>query len=149
VLFPSHGDISVSMERRGAYLGSHAAHATSATKLGHYDVAKQPILANTSSFQAQAHYFRLCNHNSMPEYTPICPFPHSFHIFNVGNTRCFVSTRTALIQGRSLNSYNSYSHLAERLNHNVTGEEKADYDRCVAEDKGKQIRTPWHREGPG
>jgi hypothetical protein len=94
-------------------------------------------------------YFRLCNHNSMPEYTPICPFPPSFHIFNIGNTGGFVSTRTALIQGRSLNSYNSYSQLAERLNHNVTEEEKEDYDRRVAEDKGKQIRTIWHREGSG
>ncbi|KAJ9635081.1 hypothetical protein H2199_008567 [Coniosporium tulheliwenetii] len=41
----------------------------------------------------------------------------------------------------------SYSQPAETLSHNVTEEEKADYDKAVAEDKGKQIRTPWMREG--
>ncbi|KAL1631027.1 hypothetical protein SLS56_004701 [Neofusicoccum ribis] len=41
----------------------------------------------------------------------------------------------------------SNSQPAIDLNNNVTDEEKRDFDQKVAEDKGKQIRTPWHREG--
>jgi calcium uniporter protein, mitochondrial len=33
------------------------------------------------------------------------------------------------------------------LDHNITQEEKDDYNRRLMEDKGKQIRTPWHRDG--
>lgn len=36
---------------------------------------------------------------------------------------------------------------AVELNNNITREEEEDYERKVAEDKSKQIRTPWHREG--
>ncbi|KAF2842066.1 DUF607-domain-containing protein [Patellaria atrata CBS 101060] len=36
---------------------------------------------------------------------------------------------------------------AEKLNHDVTEQEKKDYDTAVAENKGKEVRTPWHREG--
>ncbi|KAF2493282.1 hypothetical protein BU16DRAFT_551205 [Lophium mytilinum] len=41
----------------------------------------------------------------------------------------------------------SNSTPAEQLNNKVTGEEQLDYDKRVAADKGKQIRTPWMREG--
>ncbi|KAF2130514.1 hypothetical protein P153DRAFT_422399 [Dothidotthia symphoricarpi CBS 119687] len=36
---------------------------------------------------------------------------------------------------------------ASDLNNNITEEEKADFAKRLDEDKGKQIRTPWHREG--
>ncbi|KAF2089490.1 hypothetical protein K490DRAFT_37551 [Saccharata proteae CBS 121410] len=42
---------------------------------------------------------------------------------------------------------NSYAQPASKLNQNVTQEEQEDYERKVAEDKTKQIRTPWMREG--
>jgi hypothetical protein len=41
----------------------------------------------------------------------------------------------------------TYSQPAEDLHQDVTKEEMSHYDKMVAEDKGKQIRTPWHREG--
>ena len=42
---------------------------------------------------------------------------------------------------------NSNARPASELNHNITQEEKDDFARKLQEDKGKQIRTPWHREG--
>ncbi|KAF2178375.1 hypothetical protein K469DRAFT_599714 [Zopfia rhizophila CBS 207.26] len=42
---------------------------------------------------------------------------------------------------------NSNARPAEKLDHNVTQEEKDEYERKLVEDKEKQIRTPWHREG--
>lgn len=41
----------------------------------------------------------------------------------------------------------SNARPASQLNNNITQEEKDDFARKLAEDKGKQIRTPWHREG--
>ncbi|KAF2400699.1 hypothetical protein EJ06DRAFT_581781 [Trichodelitschia bisporula] len=41
----------------------------------------------------------------------------------------------------------SYSQPAENLNHDVSKEEISHFEKAVAEDKEKQIRTPWHREG--
>lgn len=41
----------------------------------------------------------------------------------------------------------SYAQPAEDLHQGVTKEERSHFDKAVAEDKGKQIRTPWHREG--
>ena len=41
----------------------------------------------------------------------------------------------------------SNARPASELNHNITQEEKDDFARKLQEDKGKQIRTPWHREG--
>jgi hypothetical protein len=41
----------------------------------------------------------------------------------------------------------TYGQPAEDLHQKVTKEEISHYDKVVAEDKGKQIRTPWHREG--
>ncbi|OCL13896.1 hypothetical protein AOQ84DRAFT_411300 [Glonium stellatum] len=105
----------------------------------------KPWLRLTSAFTITTPYrsTRPCVHslcrNNIPD-------THSY-ISRAVNARGFSSTSATLIQGRSLNSDNSYSQPAERLNHNVTEEEQADYDRRIAEDKGKQIRTPWHREG--
>ncbi|KAF2874557.1 hypothetical protein BDV95DRAFT_604725 [Massariosphaeria phaeospora] len=46
------------------------------------------------------------------------------------------------------NSYdNSNARPAIELDNNITQEEKDDFQRKLAEDKGKQIRTPWQREG--
>ncbi|KAJ8108164.1 hypothetical protein OPT61_g8364 [Boeremia exigua] len=45
------------------------------------------------------------------------------------------------------NYENSNARPASQLNHNITQEEKDDFARKLEEDKGKQIRTPWHREG--
>lgn len=42
---------------------------------------------------------------------------------------------------------NSNARPASELNNNITQEEKDDFARKLQEDKGKQIRTPWHREG--
>jgi hypothetical protein len=42
---------------------------------------------------------------------------------------------------------NSNARPASQLNNNISQEEKDDFARKLQEDKGKQIRTPWHREG--
>ncbi|KAJ4309642.1 hypothetical protein N0V94_008833 [Neodidymelliopsis sp. IMI 364377] len=42
---------------------------------------------------------------------------------------------------------NSNARPASDLNNNISQEEKDDFARKLQEDKGKQIRTPWHREG--
>ncbi|KAF1836171.1 hypothetical protein BDW02DRAFT_567373 [Decorospora gaudefroyi] len=42
---------------------------------------------------------------------------------------------------------NSNARPAAELNENITQEEKDDFARRLREDKGKQIRSPWHREG--
>jgi hypothetical protein len=45
------------------------------------------------------------------------------------------------------NYENSNARPASDLNNNISQEEKDDFARKLQEDKGKQIRTPWHREG--
>ncbi|KAF1936150.1 hypothetical protein EJ02DRAFT_459776 [Clathrospora elynae] len=42
---------------------------------------------------------------------------------------------------------NSNARPASKLNDNITQEEKDHFAKKLREDKGKQIRTPWHREG--
>ncbi|KAL6170881.1 hypothetical protein ACJQWK_03834 [Exserohilum turcicum] len=42
---------------------------------------------------------------------------------------------------------NSNARPAAELNENITEEEKEHFAKKLREDKGKQIRTPWHREG--
>ncbi|KAF2036612.1 hypothetical protein EK21DRAFT_51940 [Setomelanomma holmii] len=42
---------------------------------------------------------------------------------------------------------NSNARPAAELNDNITQEEKDHFAKKLQEDKGKQIRTPWHREG--
>lgn len=42
---------------------------------------------------------------------------------------------------------NSNARPASELNENITQEEKDHFAKKLLEDKGKQIRTPWHREG--
>lgn len=63
--------------------------------------------------------------------------------------RGFTQTRLLRhVQGPQPDSYdNSNARPAVDLNHNITQEEKDDYARKLQDDKGKQIRTPWHREG--
>lgn len=63
--------------------------------------------------------------------------------------RSFLITRNLTVGQKKTNSYaNSNARPAEDLNHNVTQEEKDDYEQRLQEDiKEKQIRTPWHREG--
>jgi len=58
--------------------------------------------------------------------------------------RGFTTTTTWKID---VKSDASYSQPAEDLHQDVSKEEKTHYDKAVAEDKGKQIRTPWHRDG--
>ena len=43
--------------------------------------------------------------------------------------------------------YDTNGRPAADLNNNITQEEKDHFAKKLAEDKGKQIRTPWHREG--
>ncbi|KAF2707004.1 hypothetical protein K504DRAFT_458468 [Pleomassaria siparia CBS 279.74] len=51
-------------------------------------------------------------------------------------------------QGDNFEGYdNSNARPAVELDHNITQEEKDDFAKRLAEDKGKQILTPWHREG--
>lgn len=51
-------------------------------------------------------------------------------------------------EGEKFQNYdNSNARPAIELDHNVTQEEKDDFAKKLAEDKGKQIKTPWHREG--
>ncbi|OJD40428.1 coiled-coil domain containing protein [Diplodia corticola] len=73
------------------------------------------------------------------------PSYHSPALARRNASRSFTSTRKALLQERPGTSSNSQS--ISELNNNITEEEEEDFDRKVAEDKGKQIRTPWHREG--
>jgi hypothetical protein len=42
---------------------------------------------------------------------------------------------------------NSNARPASELNNKITQEEKDDFAKKLQEDKSKQIRTPWHREG--
>jgi len=42
---------------------------------------------------------------------------------------------------------NSNARPAAQLNQNITQEEKDHFAKRLEEDKGKKIRTPWHREG--
>ncbi|KAH9864222.1 hypothetical protein J1614_010156 [Plenodomus biglobosus] len=42
---------------------------------------------------------------------------------------------------------NSNARPVRDLNNNITQEEKDHFAKKLREDKGKQIRTPWHREG--
>jgi hypothetical protein len=42
---------------------------------------------------------------------------------------------------------NSNARPASELNENITQEEKDHFAKKLQEDRGKQIRTPWHREG--
>jgi len=42
---------------------------------------------------------------------------------------------------------NSYAKPAHRLNQDVSQEENKHFEERLSQEKGKQIRTPWHREG--
>lgn len=59
--------------------------------------------------------------------------------------RAISSTTRSFLQDRP--GVSSNSQPASELNNNVTQEEQQDFDQKVAQDKEKQIRTPWHREG--
>lgn len=64
--------------------------------------------------------------------------------------RCFAITarQNVKLPSKDAGSYeNSNARPASELNNNITQEEKDDFARKLQEDKGKQIRTPWHREG--
>ncbi|EUC31744.1 hypothetical protein COCVIDRAFT_41299 [Bipolaris victoriae FI3] len=60
--------------------------------------------------------------------------------------RCLTNRRQS-----DLDKYGDYSNSnarpAAELNENITQEEKDHFAQKLKEDKGKQIRTPWHREG--
>lgn len=52
------------------------------------------------------------------------------------------------LEGPNSKDYNnSNARPAAELNHDVTQEEKDEFERRLEKDKGKQFRTPWHREG--
>lgn len=63
--------------------------------------------------------------------------------------RKFTLTRHLRLNGpKDDNQYDkSNARPAVELSHNITQEEKDDYEKRLEEDKDKQIRTPWHREG--
>lgn len=63
--------------------------------------------------------------------------------------RSFAGTRQRWIgTGPKDDSYdNPNARPAIDLSQKITKEEEEDFQRRLAEDKGKQIRTPWHREG--
>ncbi|CAO2655776.1 Nn.00g045790.m01.CDS01 [Neocucurbitaria sp. VM-36] len=63
-------------------------------------------------------------------------------------SRCFTITSHLRLEGPKFNDYNnSNARPASELNENITQEEKDHFAKKLDEDKGKQIRTPWHREG--
>lgn len=55
--------------------------------------------------------------------------------------RCFT------IRPARSSAESSYAQPANTVSQRISQEEKDDFDKVVAEDKGKQIRTPWHRLG--
>lgn len=72
------------------------------------------------------------------------------------NSRCiqlrsFTVTRHLRVnrnlKGRETDYENSNARPAAELNQNITQEEKDDFAQRIDELKGKQIRTPWHRDG--
>lgn len=93
--------------------------------------------------------------------------PHSLHTPLLSRiparTRRHDAIRTQTLQMRSFaatsrlsvklpskdagNYENSNARPAADLNNDITEEEKEHFARKLQEDKGKQIRTPWHREG--
>ncbi|KAI9712653.1 MAG: hypothetical protein M1820_001274 [Bogoriella megaspora] len=69
-------------------------------------------------------------------------FHRSFHI----SVSRFLQPRPAE-NNRESGSFSSYAQPASELNHDIGKEEMERYDREVSENKEKQIRTPWHRDG--
>lgn len=57
-------------------------------------------------------------------------------------TSCLMSEDSAFARSDS-----SHATPASELNNNITQEEKDHFAKKLQEDKGKQIRTPWHRQG--
>ena len=66
--------------------------------------------------------------------------PLEFRSFSVAATPRAKAPKFASYQ-------NSNARPAAELNENVSQEEKEHFARRLEEDRGKQIRTPWHREG--
>ena len=66
-----------------------------------------------------------------------------------GQLRSFAVARALrLPEGKKFENYeNSNARPSIELDHHITQEEKDDFERKLEQDKGKQIRTPWHREG--
>jgi calcium uniporter protein, mitochondrial len=63
-------------------------------------------------------------------------------------SRGFATTQLLELDPAKYNTYeNSNARPAEELDHNITQEEKDDFERKIAQDRSKQIRTPWQREG--
>jgi hypothetical protein len=62
--------------------------------------------------------------------------------------RSFAITTKLKAEAPKFNQYNnSNARPASELNNNITQEEKDHFAKKLNEDKGRQIRTPWHREG--
>jgi hypothetical protein len=62
--------------------------------------------------------------------------------------RSFAIASKLRAEAPKFNEYNnSNARPASELNNNITQEEKDHFAKKLQEDKGKQIRTPWHREG--
>jgi hypothetical protein len=81
-----------------------------------------------------------------PRTLPARKFPS---ILSPGSVQIRSFTQTVRYGQKDLHHdyNNTNARPAEDLNHNITQEEKDDWARKVQEDKIKQIRTPWHREG--
>jgi hypothetical protein len=61
--------------------------------------------------------------------------------------RSLTITSSLKREASTSNDFDSNARPAADLNNNITQEEKDHFAKKLAEDKGKQIRTPWHREG--
>jgi len=82
--------------------------------------------------------FTQLSQNSLRQHGPRLPY----------QLRSFaVSSRLTKERPRVREYNNSNARPAEDLNNNITQEEKDHFAKKLQEDKGKQIRTPWHREG--
>lgn len=80
----------------------------------------------------------LQKYTSLDQCPPKSPTPHrSFH----------TSPRKQVSIAPPTTHAHGYVSPASDIDRNITEEEKAAYDKRIAEDKGKAIRTPWQREG--
>ncbi|KAH8730767.1 hypothetical protein GQ44DRAFT_767938 [Phaeosphaeriaceae sp. PMI808] len=75
-------------------------------------------------------------------------FTHSVAISRPLQSRAFSLTSYLGAEAPKFNNYdNSNARPAAQLNNDITQEEKDHFAKKLDENKWKQIRTPWHREG--
>jgi len=102
-------------------------------------IAGLAALPSASPFQPSISTVRLAQR--LPRFAQ-----HNATIPRPFQLRGFAIT-TRLRQAESKPKHDINGRPAVELNNNITQEEKDHFAKKLAEDKGKQIKTPWHREG--